>query len=77
VQKDPGTKSGPSTGRSGIGDNCRDPFFAYGDHDMLDTWRQAVRILHIDHPYGDEPALAGPAPAGIMGIDAGTIGVGR
>ncbi|TBY56787.1 cytosine deaminase [Rhizobium leguminosarum bv. viciae] len=59
------------------GDNCRDPFFAYGDHDMLDTWRQAVRILHLDHPYADAPALAGPAPAGIMGIDAGTIGVDR
>lgn len=59
------------------GDNCRDPFFAYGDHDMLDTWRQAVRILHLDHPYADAPALAGPTPAGIMGIDAGTIGVGR
>lgn len=59
------------------GDNCRDPFFAYGDHDMLDTWRQSVRILHLDHPYADAPALSGPAPAGIMGIDAGTIGLGR
>jgi cytosine deaminase len=59
------------------GDNCRDPFFAYGDHDMLDTWRQAVRILHLDHPYADAAALAGPAPARIMGIDAGTISVGR
>ncbi|WP_208245307.1 cytosine deaminase (plasmid) [Rhizobium sp. T1470] len=59
------------------GDNCRDPFFAYGDHDMLDTWRQSVRILHLDHPYADATALAGPAPAGILGIDTGRIGVGR
>ncbi len=59
------------------GDNCRDPFFAYGDHDMLDTWRQSVRILHLDHPYGDAAALAGPEPAKIMGIEAGIIGVGR
>jgi cytosine deaminase len=59
------------------GDNCRDPFFAYGDHDMLDTWRQSVRILHLDHPYADAPALAGPTPSAIMGIDAGMIGVGR
>ena len=44
---------------------------------MLDTWRQAVRILHLDHPYADAAALAGPAPARIMGIDAGTISVGR
>lgn len=55
------------------GDNCRDPFYAYGDHDMLDTWREAVRILHLDHPFGDAPSLAGPAPAAITGFDAGCI----
>ncbi len=33
------------------GDNCRDPFYAYGDHDMLDTFTQAVKILHLDHPH--------------------------
>lgn len=59
------------------GDNCRDPFYAYGDHDMLDTWRQAVRILHLDHPIADAPGLAGPVPARIMGIDAGAIVAGR
>ncbi|WP_295048750.1 cytosine deaminase [uncultured Paracoccus sp.] len=59
------------------GDNCRDPFHAYGDHDMLDTWRQAVRILHLDHPYGDAPALAGPVPAAITGLADGSIGAGR
>ena len=32
------------------GDNCRDSFYAYGDHDVLDTFRQAVRIAHLDHP---------------------------
>ncbi len=50
------------------GDNCRDPFYAYGDHDMLDTFRQGVRILHLDHPFGDAVALAGPAPADISGL---------
>lgn len=59
------------------GDNCRDPFYAYGDHDMLDTWRQAVRVLHLDHPYGDAPALAGPIPAAITGFATGSIGSGR
>lgn len=59
------------------GDNCRDPFHAYGDHDMLDTWREAVRILHLDHPYADAPALAGPVPAAITGLHAGSIGAGR
>jgi cytosine/creatinine deaminase len=47
------------------GDNCRDCFHAYGDHDMVDTFRQAVRILHLDHPLSDAPALVGPAPAAI------------
>jgi cytosine/creatinine deaminase len=59
------------------GDNCRDPFYAYGDHDMLDTWRQGVRIAHLDHPFGDSAALCGPAPAAIMGLPhAGRIAVG-
>ncbi|PZQ50821.1 MAG: cytosine deaminase [Rhodovulum sulfidophilum] len=59
------------------GDNCRDPFYAYGDHDMLDTFRQSARILHLDHPYADATALAGPVPAAIMGLAAGAIGPGR
>ena len=59
------------------GDNCRDTFYAYGDHDMLDTWRQAVKILHLDHPYADAPALAASIPAGMMGLEAGLIAPGR
>ena len=56
------------------GDNCRDGFYAYGDHDMLDTFRAAVRILHLDHPFERAPALAGPVPGAIMGLaHAGTI----
>lgn len=58
------------------GDNCRDPFFAYGDHDMVDTWRQSVRILHLDHPYDDAVALATLEPAAMTGFEAGTIGAG-
>jgi cytosine deaminase len=50
------------------GDNCRDPFHAYGDHDMVDTFRQAVHILHLDHPFGDAPALATAIPAEIIGV---------
>ena len=41
------------------GDNCRDSFYAYGDHDVLDTFRQSVRILHFDHPLTQAPALVG------------------
>ena len=54
------------------GDNCRDPFYAYGDHDMIDTLRQAIKIAHLDHPLDDVPAMAGPVPAGIIG--AGPVG---
>jgi hypothetical protein len=45
------------------GDNCRDPFYAYGDHDMIETLRDSVKILHIDHPLSNAPAMAGPVPA--------------
>jgi cytosine deaminase len=50
------------------GDNCRDPFYAYGDHDMLDTFTQAVRILQLDHPVGDWIRTATATPADIMGL---------
>jgi cytosine deaminase len=47
------------------GDNCRDSFYAYGDHDVVDTFRQAVRILHLDHPLTGAPALVASMPASI------------
>lgn len=59
------------------GDNCRDCFYAYGDHDMIDTFRQAVRILHLDHPLAEAPMLVGPAPARITKLtEQGRIAVG-
>jgi cytosine deaminase len=30
-------------------DNTRDPFYAYGDLDALEVFREATRILHFDH----------------------------
>jgi cytosine deaminase len=48
------------------GDNVRDPFYAYGDHDMLETFVQAVRILQLDHPLGDWAKAATTTPADIM-----------
>lgn len=30
------------------GDNCRDAWFPFGDHDMLDTLQQAVRVFQLD-----------------------------
>jgi cytosine deaminase len=60
------------------GDNCRDPFHAYGDHDMLDTFTQAVKVLQLDHPLGDWIASASSVPAAIMGLPGtvGTVAVG-
>ena len=51
-------------------DNCRDPFYAYGDHDPLEVFAQAVRIAQLDHPIGDWPRLVTVTPAGAMGGDA-------
>lgn len=33
-------------------DNVRDPFFAYGDFDMVEVLRSAVRVAHLDHDIG-------------------------
>lgn len=58
-------------------DNTRDPFYAYGDLDMLEVFREATRIIHLDH--SDRPWLrfVGPASADIMGLpNAGRISVG-
>ncbi|MGH6921353.1 MAG: cytosine deaminase [Geminicoccaceae bacterium] len=58
-------------------DNCRDPFHAYGDHDMLEVFREAVRIAHLDRPIGAWPQAISRTPAAIMGLpDAGVIRVG-
>jgi cytosine deaminase len=34
-------------------DNVQDPFFPYGDYDMLDVFRTAVRAAHLDFDAGD------------------------
>ena len=47
-------------------DNTRDPFYAYGDLDMLEVFREATRILHLDHPSGDWPRAVARRPAEIM-----------
>jgi len=59
------------------GDNCRDVWYAYGDHDMLDTFQQAVRIFHLDHPLIDAPSLVAPVPADMIRAQPhGRIAVG-
>jgi cytosine deaminase len=58
-------------------DNCRDPFYAYGDHDMLEVMTQATRIAHLDHPFGDWPLAFTAVPAAVMGLDRGKLAAGE
>jgi cytosine deaminase len=52
-------------------DNCRDPFYAYGDHDMLEVFREAVRIAHLDRPFDGWADAVTATPAGVMGLRTG------
>jgi cytosine deaminase len=59
-------------------DNTRDPFYAYGDLDMLEVFREATRIAHFDHSDRRWLRLIGSVPADIMGLSQhGRIAVGR
>lgn len=51
-------------------DNTRDPFYAYGDLDMAEVFREATRILHLDHPFTDWHRAAAAAPAEAMQVSA-------
>jgi cytosine deaminase len=58
-------------------DNCRDPFYGFGDHDVLEVLNMAVRIAHLDRPYGDWPCAVTKTPADLMGLpNLGRIAVG-
>ncbi|PZW46638.1 cytosine deaminase [Humitalea rosea] len=57
-------------------DNTRDPFYAYGDLDMLEVLRESTRILHLDHPTGAWPAAVCRTPAEACGFDSGVLRVG-
>ncbi|MEM1385465.1 MAG: cytosine deaminase [Pseudomonadota bacterium] len=54
-------------------DNTRDPFYAYGDLDMLEVMREATRIAHLDHPVSAWPAAFSRIPAAVMGIGGGVV----
>lgn len=58
-------------------DNTRDPFYAYGDHDMHEVFREAVRILQLDHPIGQWADVVASSAADIIGLpERGRIRVG-
>jgi len=59
-------------------DNCRDPFFGFGDLDVLEVFEQSVRIAHLDTSYGNWIESVTTTPSQIMGLgDLGKITPGN
>ncbi len=54
-------------------DNTRDPFYAYGDLDMIEVLREATRIAHLDHSATDWVQSVLTAPAEMCGFPAPTL----
>jgi cytosine deaminase len=50
-------------------DNTRDPFYAYGDLDMIEVYREATRILQLDHSEKSWTRMFGAAAAEIVGFE--------
>src|SRR5215213_6648805 len=57
-------------------DNTRDPFYAYGDLDMLEVFREATRILHFDHSDRAWLKTIAATPGEVMGLPHGRMAVG-
>ncbi|MBV9219160.1 MAG: cytosine deaminase [Methylobacteriaceae bacterium] len=59
-------------------DNTRDPFYAYGDLDLIEVFREATRILHFDHSQTPWLRAVAATPAAVMGLAGhGTVAPGR
>ncbi|MDJ0994527.1 MAG: cytosine deaminase [Dinoroseobacter sp.] len=54
-------------------DNTRDPFYAYGDMDMIEVMREATRIGHLDHGRLDWASAFSETPARLCGYASGGI----
>ncbi|MDP5084767.1 MAG: cytosine deaminase [Yoonia sp.] len=54
-------------------DNTRDPFYAYGDMDMIEVMREATRIGHLDHADPDWTHAFVTNPAKACGFDAPSL----
>ena len=57
-------------------DNTRDPFYAYGDMDMIEVMREATRIGHLDHSDSDWSRAFLTTPAAACGFDAPSLAPG-
>ena len=49
-------------------DNCRDPFYGFGNHDGLEVLKESVRICHLDTPYDDWVTTVNKIPAQLMNL---------
>ena len=47
-------------------DNCRDPFYGFGDHDMLQVFSMGTKICHLDTPYDNWIESVTSRPAALM-----------
>ncbi len=54
-------------------DNTRDPFYAYGDMDMIEVMREATRIAHLDHSDPDWSRAFSATPAEICGFEPASL----
>ena len=57
-------------------DNTRDPFYAYGDMDMIEVLRQATRIGHIDHSDADWFTSVSTNPSKAMSLTPPSLAPG-
>jgi cytosine deaminase len=59
-------------------DNCRDPFYGFGDHDLLQVFSMGTKICHLDTPYDNWIESITSRPASLMGLkDVGTISINQ
>jgi cytosine deaminase len=57
-------------------DNTRDPFYAYGDLDMVEVMREATRIAHLDHTGNDWVKAFTTTPAAMCDFDYAPFATG-
>ncbi|MEM9160683.1 MAG: cytosine deaminase [Verrucomicrobiota bacterium] len=58
-------------------DNVRDAFYAYGDYDMLEVYRESLRVGHLDRRLPESLGVVTSAPARLMDLDTEGFGVIR
>lgn len=58
-------------------DNTRDPFYAYGDLDMVEVLREATRIAHLDHTETHWLDAFSANPARACGFDEKRLSSGE